>query len=552
MPRGSGSSTDVASEHIVGGGALSQCVLARLTSFNVGNTQSMLQSGVWTNKHHTKFAHLMGLFTDRYGAGIVFGCQVGAHKQGFADARIADETLQTQKAMTLQNYLVALPETYLPMKVVHGPYVTELSGSVVCDPQLVLTAVQARHFAIKAAVMVVGILHIRTPCGRASPSISTRQEFVKEAVGTIKNFADLLKVMMPASERYEPVLALVGDCNLTRNLAYRAIAQLQPRDLRNTGEVWQVKTTRRGRSGDVCFVKGCPVVVFQVAVGTSCAERGMRNDCHDALGIVLEAQGRGFAHVHSKGHSRVGAGMRWVRTILRQEGGNLVEAVQRLRSRLLSTAATVLYESAREPQLHLVVSVMPEPFTALQQSQSRMDGGFVDDGSRRDLVPVEPAFVQPHIAEEQRVAGAEGREARAGTLAFKEVPLIDAIQSVFPAYRQRASFCDVFSAPEPDACAVACRSLHELFEVDQEGKVLHAKKTNGETATEEEVRGDAAVWARAFAEDVYGLSVVNHEHACVETCIKCQKKKQEAQESLRRTRSRTCRFGFPGRLSEVV
>ena len=110
----------------------------------------------------------------------------------------------------------------------------------------------------------------------------------------------------------------------------------------------------------------------------------------------LEAQGRGFAHVHSKGHSRVGAGMRWVRTILRQEGGNLVEAVQRLRSRLLSTAATVLYESAREPQLHLVVSVMPEPFTALQQSQSRMDGGFVDDGSRRDLVPVEPAFVQPH------------------------------------------------------------------------------------------------------------------------------------------------------------
>ena len=82
--------------------------------------------------------------------------------------------------------------------------------------------------------MVVGILHIRTPCGRASPSISTRQEFVKEAVGKIKNFADLLKVMMPASERYEPVLALVGDCNLTRNLADMAIAQLQPRDLRNT------------------------------------------------------------------------------------------------------------------------------------------------------------------------------------------------------------------------------------------------------------------------------------------------------------------------------
>ena len=159
-------------------------------------------------------------------------------------------------------------------------------------------------------------------------------------------------------------------------------------------------------------------------------------------------------------------------------------------------------------------------------------------------MPVEPPFVQPHIAAEQRRSVAEGREARAGTLAFKEVSLTGAIQSVFPAYRQRASFCDVFSAPEPDACAVACRSLHEVFEVDGEGKVLQAKNPNGEPATEEEIRGDAVVWARAFAEDVYGLSAVNHEHACVETCIKYQKKKQEAQESLRRTRCPTCRFGF--------
>ena len=217
----------------------------------------------------------------------------------------------------------------------------------------------------------------------------------------------------------------------------------------------------------------------------------------------LEAQGRGFSHGHSKGHSKVGAGMRWVRTTMRQLGANVKEAVRCLRTRLLSTAATVQYESAREPGLQLGVSVMAEPFTAIQQKQSKMDGGLEDDGSRRDLVPVEPPFVQPHIAAEQRRAAAEGREARAGTWAFKEVPLTGAIQSVFPAYRQRVSFCDVFSAPEPDACAVACRSLHELFEVDEEGKVVHAKKANGEPATEEEIRGDAAAWARAFAEEDY-------------------------------------------------
>ena len=138
----------------------------------------------------------------------------------------------------------------------------------------------------------------------------------------------------------------------------------------------------------------------------------------------LEAQGRGFSHGHAKGHSRVGAGIRWVQGTLRGQGGELLGAVKLLRRRLLGAAATVQCESAREPGLQLGVSVAPEPFTALQQRQSRMDGGFEDDGSRRDLAPVAPPFVQPHIAAEQRQAAAEGREARAGTLAFKEAPLL--------------------------------------------------------------------------------------------------------------------------------
>ena len=126
----------------------------------------------------------------------------------------------------------------------------------------------------------------------------------------------------------------------------------------------------------------------------------------------LEAQGRGFAHRHGKSHSRVGAEMRLVRVTLREQGGQLLEAVKFLRRRLLCAAATVQYESAREPGLQLGVSVAPEPFTDLQQRQSRMDGGCEDDGTRRDHVPVAPPFIQPHIAAEQRLAAAQGREAR--------------------------------------------------------------------------------------------------------------------------------------------
>ena len=177
----------------------------------------------------------------------------------------------------------------------------------------------------------------------------------------------------------------------------------------------------------------------------------------------LEAQGRGFSHGHAKGHSRVGAGIRWVRGTLRGHGGEPLGAVKLLRGQLLGAAATVQYESAREPGLQLGVSVALEPFTALQQRQSRMDGGCEDDGSRRDLVRAAPPFLQPHIAAEQRQAAVDGREARVGSLAFKEVPLTGAMQSAFPRYRQRASFCNSISAAEPDDCAAPCLSPHELF-----------------------------------------------------------------------------------------
>ena len=48
-----------------------------------------------------------------------------------------------------------------------------------------------------------------------------------------------------------------------------------------------VKTTLAGHGGDLCFIKGCVASTFDVPVGTSYAERGMRNDSHDALGLVL-------------------------------------------------------------------------------------------------------------------------------------------------------------------------------------------------------------------------------------------------------------------------
>ena len=61
--------------------------MAKLISFNFGIAQDMLQKKPWTKTYEKKFVQLMDLFTKDYGADIVFGCEVGGHKQGFAHRR---------------------------------------------------------------------------------------------------------------------------------------------------------------------------------------------------------------------------------------------------------------------------------------------------------------------------------------------------------------------------------------------------------------------------------------------------------------------------------
>ena len=78
----------------------------------------------------------------------------------------------------------------------------------------------------------------------------------------------------------------------------------------------------------------------------------------------LEAQGRGFVHSHGKGHSFLGATIRWLRNAV---VSGIMAAVTSLRASLLATAQTVQYEAAREPGRQMGVDIRPEPFTLRQQ-----------------------------------------------------------------------------------------------------------------------------------------------------------------------------------------
>ena len=227
--------------------------------------------------------------------------------------------------------------------------------------------------------------------------------------------------------------------------------------------------------------------------------------CTTDVQAPLEAQGRGFTHAHGKGHSAIGATLRWLRRGITR---GLRAAVEAIRAGLLGAATTTQYDSARETARQMHVEVREEPFTARQQRQSRMDGGEEDDGALRSYVQVAPPVEQPHKEREQCRALAQGRMPLGGGASYRELPLTGAFQSTFPAYRQRASFgllgpASHLTAQEEAqdgeaARAVRTRPMHQMFGLDEDGRVETVHKEDGTVASEADIQADARalIWPR--------------------------------------------------------
>ena len=50
---------------------------------------------------------------------------------------------------------------------------------------------------------------------------------------------------------------------------------------------WHTQTSDAALSGDVAFVRGCESQAFDVTIGRSYQDRGIRNDCHDFFGVTI-------------------------------------------------------------------------------------------------------------------------------------------------------------------------------------------------------------------------------------------------------------------------
>ena len=91
-----------------------------------------------------------------------------------------------------------------------------------------------------------------------------------------------------------------------------------------------------------------------------------------------------------------------------QSGLQAQEFLQGLKAALLACVSSLQYEDSTLPAHQMCQTVLPEKFTAKQQQQSRLDGGFQEDGvNKRHLLETTANERPGHEVLEHRRTAAE-------------------------------------------------------------------------------------------------------------------------------------------------
>ena len=81
-------------------------------------------------------------------------------------------------------------------------------------------------------------------------------------------------------------MILTGDVNLRKDVA---TALVQPEEGEpDLLEHWHIESSNAAKSGDVAFVKGTASKPFDITIGASYSDRGMRHDSRDFFGMTLK------------------------------------------------------------------------------------------------------------------------------------------------------------------------------------------------------------------------------------------------------------------------
>ena len=137
----------------------------------------------------------------------------------------------------------------------------------------VITRFDVQTSGYGKAHVVAANMHI--VCSDNPPTIPTRQHVVR----LVRQHLDGIAAPDPGT----PVVRImVGDNNLLPQQARQALQQCTANE-----PLWEVFAAAAGRQGDNVAVSGGSARVVPIAVGRSYGDRGMRNDAHDAVGVVI-------------------------------------------------------------------------------------------------------------------------------------------------------------------------------------------------------------------------------------------------------------------------
>jgi len=280
-------------------------VRLNLGCFNTGIDQLMLPLAV----HQKNLGRVIAKGVAEQDLHMLTLCEVGGHKKGLALCEVVvhkkeeDESKKGAqklvskyltshyKAISCQAYMATWQAeeepgdcTSVTLTLVGEPQVVEFPETV--QPQLVIMVfiIAAAEHPDKHGLLISGCLHIRTPSGESSHTKKpTRTRIVKAALQALEQRA--LTASSGVSQPTAPVFVLTGDVNMNKNECDTIVQN-------DLGEPsvethWQVKTSNGQLSGDVLFIKGAFGESFDVSVGNSYEDRGIRNDQHDFFGVAL-------------------------------------------------------------------------------------------------------------------------------------------------------------------------------------------------------------------------------------------------------------------------
>jgi hypothetical protein len=131
-------------------------------------------------------------------------------------------------------------------------------------------------------------------------------------------------------------------------------------------------------------------------------------------------------------HAPTGFSLQKVREVLSSSSEQAERVLQEFATALVKAATSVQYDCAVESGRQLGCELPKEPFTSLQQRQTKFDGGREEDDTIRPLVQLADKELPGHILREQATASSEARAVRGS---WQHVPLTGCEQSQLPLCR---------------------------------------------------------------------------------------------------------------------